>query len=72
MDGGCDVDAYLLDFDCYRNDNHNFDDNVNTHYMVTGDDDRDVDDDDYYNDVDISFSNRADDISGFGVYLFFK
>ncbi len=39
--------------------------------MVTGDDDRDVDDDDYYNDVDIGFSNRADDISGFDVYLFF-
>ena len=68
MGAGCDVDAYLLDFNCYRNDNHKFDDNVNYHYMVTGDDGHDVDDEDYYNDVDIDFSNRADDISGFGVY----
>ena len=68
MDVGCDVDAYFVDFDCYRNDQHNFDDNVNYYYMVTGDDDHDVDDDDYYNDVDIDFSNRVEGRSGFGVY----
>ena len=68
MDGGCDVDAYLFGFDCYRNDKRNLDDNVNYNYMVTSDDDHDVDDEDYYNYVDIDFPNRADDISGFGVY----
>ncbi len=57
------VGAYLFDFDCYRNDNRNIDDNVNYHCMVAGDADHDVDDEGDGNDVDIDFSNRADDVS---------
>ncbi len=45
----------MFDFDCYRNDNHNIDDNVNYHCMVAGDDDHEVDDEDGDNDVDIIF-----------------
>ncbi len=61
---------YLYDFDCYRNDHHNIDDNVN-HCMVAGDHGHDMDDEGNGNNVDIDFSNRVDNVSGFDVHFVF-
>ena len=70
MDGDCDVDANLFALDCYRNDQHNLADNVH-HCIFAGDNYHDVDDEGNGNNVDIDFSHRVGNVSGFDVDLGF-